>query len=114
MCRRTAEVTAPGLRAIGECPRIDEDGRAGDAQRTCQRVGTPVSRDGQISKRAGIGDETDLAGGLEILAENEVAAFREGAPHRKSFGRVYASESRRSLVAQQPTALVVEAPAFGP
>jgi hypothetical protein len=53
-----------------------------------------MRRDRQISQRSRVGDEADFARRLEVLAENEIAAFGKGPSHRESLGGIDARVSR--------------------
>src|SRR3984957_8114052 len=113
MCGGATEITAPGLRTVGEGPRIDENGLTAHAQCECQRIGVPVRGDRKIPERSRVGDEADLTGCLEVLAEDEVAAFGEGAAYGESPRGVDVCICRGAGVSQQPATFVVEGAALG-
>ena len=74
-----------------------------------ERVGMAVGGDRPIAQRPRIDDQADFAVGLEVAAEDVIAAFRERLPHRKPCRcRALPFKQRIGLLAQEPTRLVVE------
>jgi len=84
VCRGTAEVPTPAaLRMVGESTGIDQERLAANGERECQCIRMAVRRDGEISERAGIGDDPDFPGSLEIASQDVVAAARKRAANRQ-------------------------------
>src|SRR5581483_3744660 len=82
--RGALEMTAPtGPCSITERPGVDEKGLPSSAQRECERVGVTVRGNRQITQWAGVGDDPDLAVGLEGLTEDEIAALGKRPLHRQ-------------------------------
>ncbi len=107
---RAFEVPPPWVDPlVGVGSRVDEEGLTGDAQTERQRVRMTMRRDGKKSQRAGVGDQTDFLGSLELLAQNVVTALTERPPNGKLLDRgPDGLESEFGRIAQQPTATLVE------
>ena len=72
-----------------------------------------MRRDRQIAERPGVGDDAHFRRRFELVPEHVVAGLREiRAAQATARGDVKACESLRRTIAEQPAALVVEAPAL--
>src|SRR5207245_5189608 len=79
-----AKVAAPwALPVKGVGTRVNQKLLAPHRQSERQGVGVAVCRDRLISEGAGIGDQPDLVLGLEVAAEDVVAASGTRSPNRK-------------------------------
>ena len=111
---RAAEVFAPALlRVVGVGARIDQELAPADRQREGERIGMAVRRDRGVAKRPGIDYRTDLGRGVEVGAEDEVAALGEALAHRQprrlGLQRVV---SGSGAGAEQPARAIVERARF--
>src|SRR5918992_2642831 len=68
-----------------------------------------MGRDRLVSQGTGIGNQPDLVLGLEVAAEDVVAAVGEGAPDRQlDLGAIDHLECRIGALAEEPARLVVK------
>src|SRR6185503_21113170 len=83
--------------------------QAARGKRERERVGVAVRGDRAVAERAGVGHQADLARGVEIGAEDKVAALREGLAQRQARrAAVERVEFGVGLRPEQPARLVVE------
>src|SRR6185503_21121606 len=89
--------------------RVDEELEAAGGKRERQRVGVAVRGDRAVAERAGVGHQADLARGVEVAAEDEIAALGEGLAQRQARrAAVERLELGVGLRPEQPACLVVE------
>ena len=99
-----AEIVAPGaLRVVRESTGVDQERGATDTQREGERIGVAVRRNGEIPEWSRIGDDPDLLGSLEPVAQYVVAGARKRAAHRQPCARgIERLEARSGLIAEEP------------
>src|SRR5207245_786892 len=109
-----AEVRAPlPATVIRAGPGIDQELEPAERQRESERIGMSMGGDAAIAEGTGVRDQTDLVAGLEVAAEDVIAAARESPAQRRPRARLLdPAEQLPGPRSEQPARLVVQLPGF--